>query len=73
MIDFKGTLDGEVFEEEALEDFVMQLGAGQMLPEFEEALKDSKPNDEKDFEVTFPEEYHQPDLSVEELPTSMSK
>ena len=63
LIDFKGTLDGEVFEGGSAEDFVMQLGGGQMLPEFEEALKDSKPNDEKDFEVTFPEEYHQPDLS----------
>ena len=63
LIDFKGTLDGEVFEGGSAEDFVMQLGGGQMLPEFEAALKDSKPNDEKDFEVTFPEEYHQPDLS----------
>ena len=40
LIDFKGTLDGEVFEGGSAEDFVMQLGGGQMLPEFEEALKD---------------------------------
>ena len=63
LIDFKGTLDGEVFEGGSSEDFVMQLGGGQMLPEFEEALKDVKPSDEKAFEVTFPDEYHQPDLS----------
>ena len=63
LIDFKGTLDGEVFEGGSSEDFVMQLGGGQMLPEFEEALKDVKPSDEKDFEVIFPDEYHQPDLS----------
>ncbi len=63
LIDFKGTLDGEVFEGGSSEDFVMQLGGGQMLPEFEEALKDVKPSDEKDFEVTFPDGYHQPDLS----------
>ena len=63
LIDFKGTLDGEAFEGGSAEDFVMQLGGGQMLPEFEESLKDVKPNDEKDFEVTFPEEYHQPDLA----------
>ena len=63
LIDFKGTLDGEVFEGGSSEDFVMQLGGGQMLPEFEEALKEVKPSDEKDFEVTFPDEYHQPDLS----------
>ena len=63
LIDFKGTLDGEVFEGGSSEDFVMQLGGGQMLPEFEEALKDVKPSDEKDFDVTFPDEYHQPDLS----------
>ena len=63
LIDFKGTLDGEMFEGGSSDDFVMQLGGGQMLPEFEEALKDVKPSDEKDFEVTFPEGYHQPDLS----------
>ncbi|MDC0225201.1 trigger factor [Gammaproteobacteria bacterium] len=63
LIDFKGTLDGEAFEGGSAEDFVMQLGGGQMLPEFEESLKDVKPTDEKDFEVTFPEEYHQPDLA----------
>ena len=63
LIDFKGTLDGEAFEGGSAEDFVMQLGGGQMLPEFEESLKDVQPNDEKDFEVTFPEEYHQPDLA----------
>jgi trigger factor len=43
LIDFKGTLDGEVFEGGSSEDFVMQLGGGQMLPEFEEALKGVKP------------------------------
>ena len=63
LIDFKGTLDGEAFEGGSAEDFVMQLGGGQMLPEFEESLKDVKPSDEKDFEVSFPEEYHQPDLA----------
>ena len=63
LIDFKGTLDGDAFEGGSAEDFVMQLGGGQMLPEFEESLKETKPNDEKDFEVTFPEEYHQPDLA----------
>ena len=63
LIDFKGTLDGEAFEGGSAEDFVMQLGGGQMLPEFEESLKDVKPSDEKDFEVTFPGEYHQPDLA----------
>ena len=63
LIDFKGTLDGEAFEGGSAEDFVMQLGGGQMLPEFEESLKDVKPSDEKDFGVTFPEEYHQPYLA----------
>ena len=63
LIDFKGTLNGDFFEGGSAEDFVMQLGGGQMLPEFEESLKESKPNDEKGFEVTFPEEYHQPDLA----------
>ena len=63
LIDFKGTQDAEAFEGGSAEDFVMQLGGGQMLPEFEESLKDVKPSDEKDFEVTFPEEYHQPDLA----------
>ncbi|GIS41323.1 MAG: hypothetical protein Ct9H90mP13_11690 [Pseudomonadota bacterium] len=50
----------------------MQLGGGQMLPEFEEALKDSKPNDEKDFEVHFLKNTLNL-IYLVKLPTSMSK
>ena len=63
LIDFKGTMDGEIFEGGSAEGFLMQLGSGQMLPEFEDALKESKAEDNKEFEVTFPEGYHQDNLS----------
>ncbi len=57
VIDFDGTLDGEVFEGGASEDFSVELGAGRMLEDFEKALIGMKAGAEKDTDVTFPEEY----------------
>ena len=56
-IDFSGTVDGEAFEGGTAEDFSVELGAGRMLKDFEEALLGMKPGDEKDADVEFPEDY----------------
>ncbi len=56
-IDFEGKIDGEAFEGGSAEDFSVELGAGRMLKEFEDALIGMKAGDEKDAEVTFPDEY----------------
>lgn len=62
-IDFVGTLKGEVFDGGEGKDFAVELGAGQMLPDFEKGLEGVKAGDEKTFKVKFPKEYHADDLA----------
>ncbi len=57
VIDFLGKVDGEAFEGGAAEDYPLVLGSNSFIPGFEEQLIGVKAGDEKDVEVTFPEEY----------------
>ncbi len=57
VLDFLGKVDGEPFEGGAAEDFPLELGSGSFIPGFEEQLIGAKAGDEKNVEVTFPEEY----------------
>ena len=57
VINFLGKLDGEPFEGGAAEDHTLVLGSGSFIPGFEDQLVGLKAGDEKDVEVTFPEEY----------------
>jgi trigger factor len=56
-VDFEGKLDGKEFEGGSAKDFSVELGAGRMLKDFESALKGMKAGDEKETDVTFPEDY----------------
>ncbi|HIP94176.1 MAG TPA: trigger factor [Leucothrix sp.] len=56
-VDFEGKINDETFEGGSAEGFSVELGAGRMLKDFEDALVGMKSGDEKDTEVTFPEEY----------------
>ena len=56
-VDFEGKVDGEVFEGGSAEGFSVELGAGRMLKDFEDALIGMKAGEEKDAEVTFPDDY----------------
>jgi trigger factor len=62
LIDFEGTIDGKVFDGGTAKDFEMQLGNGQMLPEFDESLLGVKSEEMKTIELTFPDNYHQKEL-----------
>lgn len=57
VFDFVGTVDGEPFEGGSAEDFPLKLGSGQFIPGFEEQMVGVKAGEEKNVEVTFPEEY----------------
>lgn len=63
MVDFEGRIDGEIFEGGAGKDMAVEIGAGQMLPEFEAGLEGIKAGEEKDVEVNFPEDYHGADVA----------
>lgn len=56
-IDFRGTLDGEVFEGGEAEDFLVELGEGRMVQGFEDHLLGLKAGEASDFELTFPQDY----------------
>lgn len=62
-IDFVGRLDGVEFEGGAGNDVPVVIGAGQMLPDFENGLRGVKAGDEKVFDVNFPAEYHAENLA----------
>jgi len=62
-IDFQGTLDGETLEGGSGEAVPVLLGAGRMLPDFEQALYGVKAGEEKQFPVTFPADYHASELA----------
>ena len=57
-VDFEGKIDGEVFEGGKAEDFQYMVSEGQMLKEFEDAVRGMKVGESKTFPLTFPEEYH---------------
>ncbi|QBX99544.1 trigger factor [Rhodophyticola sp. CCM32] len=57
VIDFLGKVDGEPFEGGAAEDYPLVLGSDSFIPGFEEQLIGAKADEEKDVEVSFPEEY----------------
>lgn len=56
-MDFKGMIDGEVFEGGNAENVPLILGSGSMIDGFEAGLLGAKPGDERTLEVTFPEDY----------------
>ncbi|MCX7815104.1 MAG: trigger factor [Tepidimonas ignava] len=56
-IDFEGKIDGEPFEGGKASDFSFVIGEGQMLPEFENAVRGMKAGESKTFPLAFPEDY----------------
>jgi len=62
-VDFEGKIDGEVFEGGKAEDFQFLVGEGQMLKEFEDAVRGMKPGESKTFPLAFPEQYHGKDVA----------
>ena len=57
LIDFKGFDNGVEFEGGAGERYPLVLGSGTFIPGFEEQLIGLKSGDEKDVNVTFPDDY----------------
>lgn len=62
-IDFEGFLDGVAFDGGKGDDFDLTLGSGQFIPGFEEQVVGMEVGQEKDLNVTFPENYQSEDLA----------
>ena len=65
-IDFDGYVDGEQFEGGQADGYDLEIGSGSFIPGFEEQLVGVKAGEEKDVNVTFPEEYHAEELAGKE-------
>ncbi len=63
VLDFVGKIDGEPFEGGAAEDYPLVLGSNSFIPGFEDGLLKVKAGEEKDVEVTFPEDYQAENLA----------
>jgi trigger factor len=62
-VDFEGKIDGETFEGGKAEDFQFMVGEGQMLREFDEAVRGMKAGESKTFPLAFPADYHGKDVA----------
>ena len=62
-INFLGTIDGIAFEGGAAENFDLTLGSGQFIPGFEEQVVGMNVGEDKDVNVTFPEDYSSKELA----------
>ena len=57
-IDFEGFDNGVPFEGGKGENFDLKLGSGQFVPGFEDQVVGMTAGEEKDIDITFPEDYH---------------
>ena len=58
VIDFEGFLNGEPFDGGKGENHSLELGSHSFVPGFEEQVVGMKAGEEKDLDITFPEDYH---------------
>ena len=59
VIDFEGFLNGKPFEGGKGENHNLELGSGSFVPGFEDQVIGMKAREEKDIDITFPENYHE--------------
>lgn len=65
-IDYVGSVAGVEFEGGKGENYDLEIGSNTFIPGFEDQLVGKKAGDDVDVVVTFPEEYHAPDLAGKE-------
>lgn len=63
IIDFEGFKDGVAFDGGKGENYSLEIGSNTFIPGFEDGVVGMKQGDEKDIELTFPENYGAKDLA----------
>jgi len=58
LIDFEGFVDGAPFQGGKAEDYLLELGSGQLIEGFEEQLVGAAAGEEREVKVSFPADYH---------------
>lgn len=72
VIDFVGKKDGKAFDGGSAEDTPVVIGSGEFIPGFEEGLIGHKKGETFDVDVTFPENYGNPDLDGQKTVFTMT-
>lgn len=67
VIDYEGFKDGVAFDGGKAENYELEIGSNTFIPGFEEQLIGMKKSEEKEINVTFPEEYHSEELKGKEV------
>lgn len=62
-LDFAGFMGDEQFEGGTAEGYKLKIGSGSFIPGFEEQMVGMNIGDERDINVTFPEDYHAENLA----------
>lgn len=62
-LDYAGTLDGVAFAGGTAQGQTLKIGSGSFIPGFEEQMVGMNVGEEKDLNVTFPEQYHAEELA----------
>lgn len=57
IIDFEGLINDKPFERGSAKGFQLELGSKRMIPGFEEGIVGAKPDENRDVNVTFPDDY----------------
>ena len=65
-IDFDGKIDGESFAGGKADGFTFTIGEGQMLEQFDKAVRGMKVGESKTFALQFPADYHGKDVAGKE-------
>lgn len=66
-IDYVGTKDGEAFSGGTAEGYDLTLGSGSFIDGFEDGIVGMVPGEEKDLNLTFPEDYRNTDLAGQDV------
>jgi trigger factor len=66
-VDFEGVMDGKVFDGGKSTDFKLILGKGSMIKGFEDGLTDVAAGKSISLDLTFPKDYHAPQLAGKEV------
>lgn len=67
VIDFEGFKDGVAFKGGKGENYPLVIGSNSFIPGFEEALIGMEKGEEKDIDLTFPENYHSEELKGQKV------
>ncbi len=67
VIKYQGYHNGEAMKQIVAEAYPLELGNAMLMPEFEEAITGMKENEEKDVELTFPDDYPDKDIAAKKI------